>query len=179
MILHGPAADLHRDLLAGPAAHELASERRLRREHQHGLPGEFDLGSASAGTDEQPRAFPARGQFDIGTDVAGLAGDRRRATPPEGADPHAPGRAGRYHPGVAALYTALELPVVPVALNSGLFWGRRTLLIRPGTVTLEFLPALKPGMDRKVFLALLQERTETASERLRLEVQGEVAGATP
>jgi len=91
----------------------------------------------------------------------------------------APGRTGRYNPGVAALYTALGLPVVPVALNSGLFWGRRTLIIRPGTVTLEFLPALKPGMDRKVFMELLQDRTETASERLRLEVQGETRGATP
>lgn len=91
----------------------------------------------------------------------------------------APGRTGRYNPGVAALYTALALPVVPVALNSGLFWGRRSLVIRPGTVTLEFLPALKPGMDRKLFMELLQERTETASERLRLDVQGEVGGATP
>lgn len=90
-----------------------------------------------------------------------------------------PGRTGRYNPGVAALYTALDLPVVPVALNSGLFWGRRSLVIRPGTVTLEFLPPLKPGMDRKVFMELLQERTEAASERLRLEVQGAVGGATP
>ena len=90
----------------------------------------------------------------------------------------APGRTGRYNPGVAALYTSLAVPVVPVALNSGLFWGRRSLLIRPGTVTLEFLPPLKPGMDRKVFMDLLQERTEAASEKLRLEVQGEVGGAT-
>jgi len=78
-----------------------------------------------------------------------------------------PGRAGRYHPGVAALYTSLGLPVVPVALNSGLFWGRRSLLLRSGTVTMEFLAPLKPGMDRKVFMELLQERIETASERLR------------
>ncbi len=91
----------------------------------------------------------------------------------------APGRTGRYNPGVAALYTTLGLPVVPVALNSGLFWGRRSLLLRPGTVTLEFLEPLRPGMDRKVFMALLQERIETASERLRLEVQGEAGSSTP
>ncbi len=78
-----------------------------------------------------------------------------------------PGRTGRYHPGVAALYTTLALPVVPVALNSGLFWGRRSLLIRPGRVTMEFLAALEPGKDRKVFMEQLQERIETASERLR------------
>lgn len=90
----------------------------------------------------------------------------------------APGRAGRYNPGVAALYTTLALPVVPVALNSGLFWGRRSLLICPGTVTLEFLAPLRPGMERKVFMALLQERIETASERLRREVQGEAGSST-
>jgi 1-acyl-sn-glycerol-3-phosphate acyltransferase len=82
-----------------------------------------------------------------------------------------PGRAGRYHPGVAALYSVLGLPVVPVALNSGLFWGRRSLLLRPGTVTLEFQEPIAPGMARKQFMALLQERIETASERLRLDAQ--------
>ncbi|MCW5772610.1 MAG: 1-acyl-sn-glycerol-3-phosphate acyltransferase [Rhodospirillaceae bacterium] len=80
-----------------------------------------------------------------------------------------PGRTGRYHPGVAALYSMLGLPVVPVALNSGLFWGRRSLVLRPGTVTLEFLEPIPAGMERKAFMALLQERIETASERLRLE----------
>ncbi|MGH7005449.1 MAG: lysophospholipid acyltransferase family protein, partial [Alphaproteobacteria bacterium] len=60
-----------------------------------------------------------------------------------------PGRAGRYHPGVAALYTTLALPVVPVALNSGLFWGRRSMLLRPGTVTLEFLEPIPPGLERQ------------------------------
>jgi 1-acyl-sn-glycerol-3-phosphate acyltransferase len=80
-----------------------------------------------------------------------------------------PGRAGRYHPGVAALYTHLDLTVVPVALNSGLYWGRRSLLLRPGTVTMEFLPPIPPGLERKEFMTLLQERIETASERLRIE----------
>lgn len=87
-----------------------------------------------------------------------------------------PGRAGRYHPGVAAIYGHLGLPVVPVALNSGLFWGRRSLVLKPGTVTMEFLEAIPPGMERAAFMALLQERIETASERLRL---AETGGATP
>ena len=88
-----------------------------------------------------------------------------------------PGRAGRYHPGVAALYTHLGLTVVPVALNSGLFWGRRSLLLRPGTVTMEFLAPIPPGLARAAFMALLQERIETASERLRLEAAKEAAPA--
>jgi 1-acyl-sn-glycerol-3-phosphate acyltransferase len=87
-----------------------------------------------------------------------------------------PGRAGRYHPGVAAIYGHLGLPVVPVALNSGLFWGRRSLVLKPGTVTMEFLEPIPPGMERAAFMALLQERIETASERLRIEAAGEARG---
>jgi len=86
-----------------------------------------------------------------------------------------PGRSGRYHPGVAALYAHLGLAVVPVALNSGLFWGRRSLLLRPGTATMEYLPPIPPGLERKEFMALLQDRIETASERLRLEALKTVA----
>lgn len=81
----------------------------------------------------------------------------------------APGRSGRYHPGVAALYRHLDLPVVPVALNSGLFWGRRAVVKYPGTITLEFLEPIRPGLDKSAFMALLEERIETASERLRDE----------
>ena len=80
-----------------------------------------------------------------------------------------PGRAGRYHPGVAALYTHLGLTVVPVALNSGLLWSRRSLVLRPGTVTMEFLAPLPPGLERKEFMRQLQERIEAAAERLRLK----------
>lgn len=81
----------------------------------------------------------------------------------------APGKATRYQPGVAALYKDLGLPVVPVALNSGLFWGRRSFLKYPGTITLEFLEPIPPGLARAEFMALLEERIETASEALRRE----------
>jgi 1-acyl-sn-glycerol-3-phosphate acyltransferase len=85
-----------------------------------------------------------------------------------------PGQTGRYHPGAAALYTMLGVAVVPVALNSGLFWGRRSLLLRPGTITIEFLAPIAPGLDRHAFQTLLQQRIEDAAERLRREaMQGE------
>jgi 1-acyl-sn-glycerol-3-phosphate acyltransferase len=71
-----------------------------------------------------------------------------------------------YHPGVAALYTQLGLPVVPVAVNSGLFWPRRSFLKRPGRIVVQALPPLPPGLDRRAFLAELQSRIETATERL-------------
>jgi len=78
----------------------------------------------------------------------------------------APGTRRAYGPGVAALYAMLNVPVVPVALNSGLFWRRRSFAKTPGTVTIEFLPAIAPGMERHAFLAELQLRIETATERL-------------
>jgi 1-acyl-sn-glycerol-3-phosphate acyltransferase len=71
-----------------------------------------------------------------------------------------------YHPGVAALYTMLSVPVVPAAINSGLFWGRRSFMKRPGTVVLEFLPAIEPGLERHAFMAELEARIEGATERL-------------
>jgi 1-acyl-sn-glycerol-3-phosphate acyltransferase len=78
----------------------------------------------------------------------------------------APGASRPYQPGVAALYEHLRLPVVPVALNSGLFWGRRSFLKRPGTITLEILEPISPGLGRRPFTEELERRLEGASLRL-------------
>ena len=71
-----------------------------------------------------------------------------------------------YHPGIAAVYKQANVPVVPVALNSGLFWGRRSFSKKPGKIIIEFLEPLAPGLDRKTFLAELESRVEEASNRL-------------
>ncbi|MEX2451232.1 MAG: lysophospholipid acyltransferase family protein [Rhodospirillales bacterium] len=81
----------------------------------------------------------------------------------------APGRRRGYHPGIAALYQRLDVPVIPVALNSGMYWSRRSLLKRPGVVTVHFLPAMPAGLDRATFLAELRERIETATAALQRE----------
>lgn len=83
----------------------------------------------------------------------------------------APGAKLPYHTGVAMLYGALKVPVVPIALNSGLFWRRRGFTKKPGTLTLEALPAIAPGMDRKAFMAELENRIETATDRLVAEAR--------
>jgi 1-acyl-sn-glycerol-3-phosphate acyltransferase len=77
-----------------------------------------------------------------------------------------PGEKHAYQPGIAALYKQLQLPVVPVALNSGLFWGRRRFAKRPGTILVEFLEPITPGLERKAFMAELESRIETATDRL-------------
>ena len=78
----------------------------------------------------------------------------------------APGASGTYHPGVAALYMGVDAPLVPVALNSGLFWPRRSFIKRPGCITIEILPAIAPDLDRKDFMNVLQNCIEEASNRL-------------
>src|SRR5258707_10851018 len=76
------------------------------------------------------------------------------------------GTSRPYHPGVAALYGRLRLPVVPVAVNSGLFWPRRRFLKRPGRIVVEALPPLPPGLERRAFLAELHARVEAATGRV-------------
>jgi 1-acyl-sn-glycerol-3-phosphate acyltransferase len=84
----------------------------------------------------------------------------------------APGQTRAYHPGVAALYTHLKCPVVPVALNSGLFWGRRSFVKRPGRIIVEILPPIAPGLPRHDFAALLERRIESATRRLETDAGG-------
>ena len=81
----------------------------------------------------------------------------------------APGQRLPYQPGVAALYQALHVPVVPVAVNSGLFWGRRSFVKRRGQITLEFLPPILPGLPRRQLMPELEARIETATARLEQE----------
>ena len=76
------------------------------------------------------------------------------------------GKPAPYQPGVAALYGELDVPVVPVALNSGLFWSRRAFRKHPGTITVEFLPPIAPGLAKRAFLAELETAIETATNRL-------------
>jgi 1-acyl-sn-glycerol-3-phosphate acyltransferase len=82
-----------------------------------------------------------------------------------------PGAAPDYKSGVAAVYAALAIPCTPVALNSGVFWGRRTLLRRPGTIVIEFLPPIPPGLPRETFMTELQARIEEATQHLLAEVR--------
>lgn len=77
-----------------------------------------------------------------------------------------PGTAVRYHPGTAALYSFLRLPVVPVALNSGLYWGKNAFLKRPGKIIVEFLPPIPAGLPTEEFSARLEQAIETASQKL-------------
>jgi 1-acyl-sn-glycerol-3-phosphate acyltransferase len=89
----------------------------------------------------------------------------------------APGRRLPYQPGVAALYQALGLPLVPAAVNSGLFWGRRSFLKRPGRAVMQFLPPMPPGLPRRELMPELEARIEEATRALEIEAAGSSASA--
>ncbi len=78
----------------------------------------------------------------------------------------APGVDRPYKSGVAALYMELNLPVVPMALNSGLFWPRNSFIKKSGKITIEFLPAIPAGLPREEMMRRLRADLEAASNRL-------------
>jgi len=85
----------------------------------------------------------------------------------------APGARGAgvpYQPGVAALYSALNVPILPVALNSGLFWQRSPFSKKPGCITVQFLPPVPPHQDKRQVLADVAEKIETATAILETKV---------
>ncbi|MDR0406516.1 MAG: 1-acyl-sn-glycerol-3-phosphate acyltransferase [Holosporales bacterium] len=65
----------------------------------------------------------------------------------------APGSFRPFNSGLSFLYEKIDVPVIPAVLNSGCVWPRRRFYKYPGTVTLQFLPAISPGMSRDQFLA--------------------------
>ncbi len=86
---------------------------------------------------------------------------------PAGAEP-------KYKYGVAHLYAAEGVPCLPVALNSGLFWPRRSILRRPGKVIVQILDPIPPGLDKDAFFQRLQDAIEPATARLIAEAQAAV-----
>jgi 1-acyl-sn-glycerol-3-phosphate acyltransferase len=87
---------------------------------------------------------------------------------PEGTR-RAPGAEPSYKPGVVHLYATAGVACVPLALNSGLFWPRRSWRRLPGTILVEALEPIAPGLDNRAFLARLENVLEEATARLVAE----------
>ena len=150
-LLPDPTYVLKRELMRIPLFGCLASKAKMipidRGSHTKALAGMTAAAKVEAARGRQIVIFPE--------------GTRR----PPGAEPH-------YLPGVAFLYADLDLPCVPVALNSGLFWPRRTLRRYPGTVLVEVLDPIPPGLGRREFMARLQNALQDATARLVAEGGG-------
>tara|TARA_R110002095_G_scaffold35504_1_gene33442 strand:+ start:4197 stop:4931 length:735 start_codon:yes stop_codon:yes gene_type:complete len=77
-----------------------------------------------------------------------------------------PGKHGKYRRGIFFLYKALNVPVLPIALNSGCFWPRRGFLKKKGHIVVEYLPPILPGLSEKDFMTQLETVLEKASLNL-------------
>lgn len=80
-----------------------------------------------------------------------------------------PGATTRYNPGVGLLYEKFDVPMIPVALNTGYFWPKNAFFKNPGTLTIEFLPPMPKGLDKREFIKELQDRIEEACARLPMK----------
>ncbi|MGB0719194.1 MAG: 1-acyl-sn-glycerol-3-phosphate acyltransferase [Bdellovibrionales bacterium] len=76
-----------------------------------------------------------------------------------------------YKVGVARVQEATDLPIIPLAMNSGMFWPRNGFWKSSGTVLFEFLPAIAAGQDRTTVLKTLEHKIEAASESLMDEAR--------
>jgi 1-acyl-sn-glycerol-3-phosphate acyltransferase len=102
-----------------------------------------------------------------------LARGRQIIIFPEGTR-RSPGAEPMYKYGVVHLYAELGAPCLPIALNSGLFWPRRSLRRNPGTVKIEVLDPIPPGLGKNRFFERLQHEVEGATARLVAEGEREL-----
>lgn len=80
-----------------------------------------------------------------------------------------PGASPKYKYGITHLYAELKKPVVPFALNSGMFWARQTFLRYPGKISMHFLPPIMPGLSKNAFAKKLENAIENESNELQKE----------
>ena len=85
-----------------------------------------------------------------------------------------PGAEPLYRFGVAALYSGLDVPCLPIGLNSGLYWPRRSLKLTRGTILVEILPPIASGLPRDEFFSRIQAAIETSSNALLAEGRSQI-----
>lgn len=93
---------------------------------------------------------------------------------PEGSR-RAPDAPADYKPGASAVYLGTGVACVPFGLNSGLFWPRRQFMRRPGTIIVEFRPAIPAGLGRRAFEQRLETEIEDTTRRLVAEGRAQLA----
>jgi len=84
---------------------------------------------------------------------------------PEGSRTY-PGQHVEYQSGIFGIYKYTKKAVIPVALNSGTYWPKKEHLVAGGTIIFEFLEPIKSGLTKDVFMKVLENKIETASNDL-------------
>ena len=76
-----------------------------------------------------------------------------------------------YKGGIVKMYSNTDMPIIPLALNSGMFWERNSFIKKSGKVVFEFLPPIKSGLPDKQVMQALENKIETKSMSLMLEAK--------
>ncbi len=76
-----------------------------------------------------------------------------------------------YLPGVYFIYSQCKVPVIPVAHNAGLLWPKNSFFKYPNklkskSISLEILDAIPPGLNKKNFMELLENKIESSTNKL-------------
>lgn len=75
------------------------------------------------------------------------------------------GEKGIYQPGILAIYRDLNIPVVPIGVNSGKFWPRKAKVKKPGCIVIEYGKPIPPNLPKEEFKKLLEESIEALSAK--------------
>ena len=67
--------------------------------------------------------------------------------------------------GIGRIYSALNLPCIPVALNSGKIWPKNSFLKYPGNIHISFLEPIEPGLEKNIFLKVLEEKIYSETDK--------------
>jgi 1-acyl-sn-glycerol-3-phosphate acyltransferase len=135
----------------------------------------FGWYALKAGTISVHRGRGAQALAEMNVNVREeLARGRQIIIFPEGTR-RPPGAEPRYKYGVVHLYGETGVACLPIALNSGLFWPRRSIRRNPGTIVVEVLDPIPTGLDKDAFLQRLQQAIEPATARLVAEGERELA----
>lgn len=90
-----------------------------------------------------------------------------RTAPEVGQNTEGQNPGPKYHKGVGVIHRAFpNVPVIPVALTTGVVWPRRSFLKYPGTCYITFLPPVPKTVPASAFLDYLKEAIESKTTEL-------------
>ncbi|MEC7577331.1 MAG: lysophospholipid acyltransferase family protein [Pseudomonadota bacterium] len=78
-----------------------------------------------------------------------------------------------YKAGIMRMQNASGLKIVPLAMNTGVFWPRNAFIKKGGKVIFEFMPAVETGLSTQEGLAIIQEAVESKTAALIAETSNE------
>ena len=77
-----------------------------------------------------------------------------------------PGSNPDYKSGFIGIYKNTKKKILPVALNSGLCWSKKSWILKSGDITIKFLPIIEENLNKVEILQKVQDSIETESNKL-------------